>query len=139
MFISYSCRLLGVPFIVAFLTPVSLVFIGNIIAFCLIIRSLLTSGNRVNSTRKISGYQRARQCIAITILLGLTWVFGILAIDDAKLVFQWLFCIFNSLQGLFVFFFNCILNTGVRQNLRERIRKKGDPSREGIPLQNLTR
>jgi len=36
-------------------------------------------------------------------ILGLTWVFGFLAINDARLPFQYLFCITNSFQGLVIF------------------------------------
>lgn len=31
-------------------------------------------------------------------LLGLTWVFGLLAVNQNTTVFAWLFTIFNSLQ-----------------------------------------
>ena len=31
-------------------------------------------------------------------LLGLTWVFGLLAVNEETKVFAWLFTIFNSLQ-----------------------------------------
>ncbi|GFO16337.1 adhesion g protein-coupled receptor l3 [Plakobranchus ocellatus] len=33
----------------------------------------------------------------------LTWIFGFLAIEDARLVFQYLFCITASLQGVIIF------------------------------------
>ncbi len=127
------------PFIVAFLTPVTLILAGNVVAFCLIIRSLLTSGNRVTSSRKVSGYQKARQGIMIMVLLGLTWFFGILAIDDAKLAFQWLFCIFNTLQGFFVFIFYCILHDETRRQLLGKlIRKKSNSTpREEVSLGNI--
>ena len=114
----FSCRLYGVPFVVAFLTPVTMIIVGNIVTFCFIIRSLLTSGNKVTSIQKTRGYQQARQGIAIMLLLGLTWIFGVLAIDDAKLIFQYLFCIFNSLQGFAVFIFLGILPSGTRKQLR---------------------
>ncbi len=124
MFISFSCRLHGIPFIVAFLTPVTIIIVGNIVTFCIIIRSLLTSGNKVTSVRKASGYQRARQGIAIMVLLGLTWLFGILAIGDAKIAFQYLFCIFNTLQGLCVFILFCVLPDGTRRQLSSFIQKR---------------
>ena len=131
MSISFSCRLHGVPFFVAFVTPVILILAGNIVVFCLVIRSLLTSGKRVTSSRKVSSLQQARQGIAIMVLLGLTWVFGFLAIDDAKLAFQWLFCIFNSLQGFLVFILFCILPAGTRKLLRKLFSKKSNsPLRE---------
>ena len=113
------------PFIVAFFTPVTVIIVGNIVAFCFIIRSLLTSGSKVTSSvQKASGFQQARQGIAIMVLLGLTWLFGILAINDAKIAFQYLFCIFNTLQGLFVFILFCILPTTIRKQLRGLLRKK---------------
>ncbi|XP_046853696.1 adhesion G-protein coupled receptor G6-like isoform X2 [Xenia sp. Carnegie-2017] len=99
------CRLKGVPFIIGFFTPTVIIIFFNLVAFLCIIRSLYNSGNNVTSNQKISGFTRARQGIAIMVLLGLTWIFGILAIDDAKRVFQYLFAIFNTLQGFFVFLF----------------------------------
>ena len=135
----YSCRLLGIPFFVAFFAPVASVVAGNLLAFCLIFRSLQTSADRVTSNREISGSKRARQAFTITVLLGLTWIFGILAIDDAKLVFQWLFCIFNTLQGFFVFFFNCILHTGIRQQWQKRFQKQRNVPIPDVPLQQTAR
>ncbi|CAB4000967.1 adhesion G- coupled receptor G7-like [Paramuricea clavata] len=133
-----NCRLHGVPFFVAFVTPVILILAGNIVVFCLVIRSLLTSGNTVTSSRKVSGLQQARQGIAIMVLLGLTWLFGFLAIDDAKLAFQWLFCIFNSLQGFLVFILFCILPAGTRQQLRKLCSKKSNYSLREDPSTGST-
>lgn len=33
-------------------------------------------------------------------LLGLTWIFGLLAVNEDTIIFQYLFAIFNSLQVL---------------------------------------
>lgn len=41
-------------------------------------------------------------------LLGVTWVFGALALGEAKLVFQYIFCIANSLQGFIIFVVRCV-------------------------------
>lgn len=49
------------------------------------------------------------------VLLGLTWFFGAVAIGSARLLFQYLFCIFNSLQGLAIFWFHCVRQPEVRQ------------------------
>ena len=139
MLVSFcSCRLHGVPFIVAFFTPVTAIIVGNIVAFCFIIRSLLTSGNKVTSTvQKASGLQQARRGIAIIVLLGLTWLFGILAVNDAKVAFQYLFCIFNTLQGLFVFILFCILPTTIRKQLRDLLRKRISGRRQKYELKGL--
>ena len=133
----YSCRLLGVPFIVAFAAPIAVILVGNIVAFFLIIRSLYSSDNHVNSTRKVSGYQKVRRGFVIIVLVGLTWIFGILAIGEAKLAFQWLFCIFNTLQGFFIFLFFCVPHTGIRQQLRKCFQKMKSNPREELPLQHF--
>ena len=46
-------------------------------------------------------------------ILGLTWVFGLLAVNSATIVFQYLFTVFNSFQGLFIFLINCAFNSEV--------------------------
>ena len=50
-------------------------------------------------------YARARIAFACSTILGLTWVFALLAVGEATYTFQLLFCIFNSLQGFFIFVF----------------------------------
>ncbi len=47
-------------------------------------------------------------------ILGLTWVFGLLSVNSSTIVFAWLFSIFNSLQGLFVFIFHVLRSEKVR-------------------------
>ena len=131
MSLFFSCRLHGVPFIVAFLVPVCLIIFGNMVTFCLIIRSLIKSGDKVTAIKKVSGFQQARKAIAITVLLGLTWIFGVLAIRDAKLAFEYLFCIFNTLQGLFIFIFFCVLPTTTREKLRNLFQKAINRHRQG--------
>ncbi len=54
----------------------------------------------------------------VTFLAGLTWVFGFLAIEDARIVFQYLFCIFNAFQGFFIFVLHNIREPSVRQAWR---------------------
>ena len=58
----------------------------------------------------ISLWRRVKITLSCATLLGVTWVFGYLAIGDAREIFQWLFCVANSLQGLFIFIFYVLLN-----------------------------
>ncbi|KAI8516356.1 hypothetical protein Bbelb_049370 [Branchiostoma belcheri] len=53
--------------------------------------------------------RQIRRACSIMALFGLTWVFGFFVIDDARTVFAYLFCIFNTLQGLFIFIFHCVM------------------------------
>jgi hypothetical protein len=52
----------------------------------------------------------------LVVLLGLTWVFGVLYLENVyhTLIFAYVFTILNSLQGLFIFVFHCLLNDKVR-------------------------
>ena len=62
-----------------------------------------------------SFYLQVKVALAITVLLGLTWFFGTIAIGSSRLAFQYLFCIFNSLQGFAIFWFHCVRQPEVRQ------------------------
>ena len=42
--------------------------------------------------------QAAKACVVLSPLLGMTWVFGILSVTNAGVVFQYIFTIVNSLQ-----------------------------------------
>ncbi|XP_070563629.1 adhesion G protein-coupled receptor L2-like isoform X2 [Ptychodera flava] len=51
-------------------------------------------------------------------LLGITWVFGILYINKETMVIAYVFTIFNSLQGLFIFVFHCLMNEKVTKEYK---------------------
>ena len=48
-------------------------------------------------------------------LLGITWLFGLLSFNSDTIIFKYIFTIFNSLQGLMIFLFHCLLNRQVRK------------------------
>ena len=52
--------------------------------------------------------------------MGMTWVFGILAISG-DLAMQYLFAILNSFQGVFIFVFHCWRDQTVRQTIIGRV------------------
>jgi hypothetical protein len=53
-------------------------------------------------------------------LLGLTWVFGLFAVNENTVVFAWLFTIFNSLQGVFIFILHVVRNDRVWGTFKKR-------------------
>ena len=55
----------------------------------------------------------ARASIIILPILGFTWVFAVLDFFFDQVTFKYLFAIFNSLQGFFIFLFHCLLNNKV--------------------------
>ncbi|XP_052777366.1 adhesion G protein-coupled receptor L2-like [Mya arenaria] len=69
--------------------------------------------------------------LALEVLLGLTWVFGYFYISDEALPFAYLFTIFNSFQGLFIFVFHCVLNKKIRKEYQRFIDYKRRPTSSG--------
>uniref|UniRef100_A0A3Q3W1K0 G-protein coupled receptors family 2 profile 2 domain-containing protein n=1 Tax=Mola mola TaxID=94237 RepID=A0A3Q3W1K0_MOLML len=53
-------------------------------------------------------------------ILGISWIFGVLAVNRNSLVFLYIFAVFNSLQGFFVFLFHCLLNSEVRAAFKHK-------------------
>ncbi|XP_077936734.1 adhesion G protein-coupled receptor L3 isoform X9 [Gasterosteus aculeatus] len=60
--------------------------------------------------------------IALLCLLGLTWAFGLMYINESTVIMAYLFTIFNSLQGMFIFIFHCILQKKVRKEYGKCLR-----------------
>ena len=52
--------------------------------------------DRASNVEKLR--QAAKACVVLSPLLGMTWVFGILSVTNASVVFQYIFTILNSLQ-----------------------------------------
>ena len=113
-------------FYFADLLIIFLILAFNVVMFILILQKL-TCGRNKNLSRssdrdKKQSITRAINAIAICAVLGLTWVFGFLTIVEnraSSLVFQVLFCLFNSLQGLFIFVLFCVRPEEVRKVWKE--------------------
>jgi hypothetical protein len=102
----------------AFIAPMLLVIAINCVVFTIVLRQVMTMGRRVkrraSSMEEASRFLELKKGIKATMsffsLLGITWLFGALAIGDASVTFFYLFAICNSLQGLFIFIFHCYLD-----------------------------
>jgi len=55
-----------------------------------------------------------KSVVILTPILGTNWLFGLLAVNEKMLVFEFLFVIINSLQGLLIFLFHCVGSSEVR-------------------------
>uniref|UniRef100_A0A8C6UQ99 Adhesion G protein-coupled receptor L3 n=1 Tax=Neogobius melanostomus TaxID=47308 RepID=A0A8C6UQ99_9GOBI len=60
--------------------------------------------------------------IALLCLLGLTWAFGLMYVNESTIAMAYLFTIFNSLQGMFIFIFHCVLQKKVRKEYGKCLR-----------------
>nr|XP_020455445.1 adhesion G-protein coupled receptor G2-like [Monopterus albus] len=52
---------------------------------------------------------------SLTLLLGLTWTVGFFTWGPARVVLLYLFSGLNTLQGLFIFLFHCLMKENVRK------------------------
>lgn len=93
--------------------PAALVLIQNFIVLILVTLAILDRNETQSQRRK--NLATVRIAFACSVLLGTTWVFGIAAVGDLRDMFQWLFCVFNSLQGFFIFIFYAVRNAEVRR------------------------
>ena len=85
-------------------------------------RSLLRANLAGTVTQRSNADQiskRLMNALAISVLMGLTWVFGFLAIGRAKFAFSLLFCVCNSFQGVAVFALFCLRQPDVKKTLLE--------------------
>ena len=107
----------------AFVGPVLAILAVNIAVFVLVLRNILIMGARMKSRRSSKDeslrYQQFKKGVRATMsffsLLGVTWVFGALAIGKAAVAFFYLFALCNTLQGVFIFAFHCYADKNVRK------------------------
>ena len=101
------CWMSSTAFRYAFVPPLAITMTINIVLFVRIIHA--TTCGRVRVTSTLSERQlhltQLRMVISVFFLLGFTWVFGLLTFWQPNLVFSYLFCISNTLQGFFIFLF----------------------------------
>ncbi|MGH0149903.1 UNVERIFIED_CONTAM: hypothetical protein FKN15_015811 [Acipenser sinensis] len=60
--------------------------------------------------------------IALLFLLGLTWAFGLLFINENTVIMAYLFTTFNAFQGMFIFIFHCALQKKVHKEYSKCLR-----------------
>ncbi|XP_064210091.1 adhesion G-protein coupled receptor D1 isoform X1 [Anguilla rostrata] len=106
----------------AFVAPalfVIVVNIGILIAVTRIISRISAENYKVHGDA--NSVKLTAKAVAVLLpILGISWVFGVLAINDHSLLFQYLFAVFNSLQGFFIFLFHCLLNSEVRAAFKHK-------------------
>ncbi|KAI8516524.1 hypothetical protein Bbelb_051050 [Branchiostoma belcheri] len=120
-----ACWLAQEPLIYAFLIPAGLILLFNLLVFILVMTKLVREEKKQKGLRGAAAdankvdrqwiILQIRRAGSIMALFGLTWLFGFFVIDDARTVFAYLFCIFNTLQGLFIFIFHCVMREDMKE------------------------
>nr|XP_006012590.2 PREDICTED: G-protein coupled receptor 126-like isoform X1 [Latimeria chalumnae] len=99
-----------------------IIFFMNIAMFIVVMVQICgRNGKRSNRTLQDEILRNLRSVVSLTFLLGMTWGFAFFAWGPVSLPFMYLFAIFNSLQGLFIFIFHCALKENVQKQWRRHL------------------
>ncbi|XP_071113591.1 adhesion G protein-coupled receptor L2-like isoform X1 [Haliotis cracherodii] len=101
----------------AFVGPALFIIVVNTFILILSVRKMITRKTWDDNVLS-QGKYLARALGVILPIIGITWVLGVFSINREVVVFQYLFAICNSLQGLFIFIFHCC-TTNVTNSFRE--------------------
>ncbi|XP_071812631.1 uncharacterized protein [Apostichopus japonicus] len=97
---------------------IAVMLVFNLVMFVLIIKQITCRPQFKKDDPRKENIKRIQNAISILMLLGLAWLFGFLAIGGAQFIFNLLFLICNSLQGLFIFLLFCVRNQEVQMEWR---------------------
>ncbi|XP_056671419.1 adhesion G protein-coupled receptor L2 isoform X6 [Monodelphis domestica] len=104
-------------FIWSFIGPVTFIIMLNIIFLVITLCKMVKHSNTLkpDSSRLENIKSWVLGAFALLCLLGLTWSFGLLFINEETVVMAYLFTVFNAFQGVFIFIFHCALQKKVRK------------------------
>uniref|UniRef100_A0A6Q2YPP4 Adhesion G protein-coupled receptor L1a n=1 Tax=Esox lucius TaxID=8010 RepID=A0A6Q2YPP4_ESOLU len=111
-------------FIWSFIGPVSFVIMLNLIFLMITVHKMTrnSSALKPDSSRLDNIKSWAIGAIALLFLLGLTWSFGLLFINENTVIMAYLFTTFNAFQGMFIFIFHCALQKKVHKEYSKCLR-----------------
>ncbi|XP_053311847.1 adhesion G-protein coupled receptor G2 [Spea bombifrons] len=113
------CWIHEIIFYVTVVGYFGIIFLLNVSMFIVVLIQLC----RIKKQKQL-GYQRKttlqdlRSVAGITVLLGITWGLAFFSWGPGKVVIIYLFTIFNTLQGFFIFIFYCVAKENVRKQWR---------------------
>ncbi|XP_075710137.1 adhesion G-protein coupled receptor G2 isoform X2 [Rhinoderma darwinii] len=117
--VDYFCWVDDIVFWTTIVGYYGIIFLLNVSMFVVVLIQLC----RIKKQKQL-GYQRKttlqdlRSVAGITFLLGITWGLGFFSFGPGRIAIMYLFTIFNSLQGFFIFFFYCVAKENVRKQWR---------------------
>ncbi|CAH2252933.1 adhesion G- coupled receptor G6 isoform X1 [Pelobates cultripes] len=99
-----------------------IMFLMNVAMFIVVMVQICgRNGKRTNRSIREEVLRNLRSVLSLTFLLGMTWGFAFFAWGAVTRAFMYLFTIFNSLQGLFIFVFHCALKENVQKQWRRHL------------------
>ena len=110
---TFSCRAQSWPFYFGLILPFGLIYIFNTVVFIIIIVNFI---RRPNVQKEAAGkFKKLKEnfwlTIGLSILLGVSWIFGLLATaglpNYIRIPFDIVFSVLASFQGVFLFLLYC--------------------------------
>ncbi|XP_035506328.2 adhesion G-protein coupled receptor G4 isoform X1 [Scophthalmus maximus] len=105
-------------FYVTVVAFVLLILLCNISVFVVVLIQIRQMRANKPSANSGSSLYDLRTVASLTVLLGLTWSLGFFSFGPGRVVLMYLFTIFNTVQGFFVFLFHCLMKENVRKQWR---------------------
>lgn len=121
---------------VTVLAFIALVMLGNMIVFIMVLIQIRKMKAMQPEAKNRSALQDLRAVASLTVLLGFTWLIGLFTFGPGDLALTYLFVIFSTLQGFFIFLFHCLMKEKVRKQWKARFCRKRR-SLSGHPRKNL--
>uniref|UniRef100_A0A663E199 Adhesion G protein-coupled receptor L2 n=1 Tax=Aquila chrysaetos chrysaetos TaxID=223781 RepID=A0A663E199_AQUCH len=119
-------------FIWSFIGPVTFIILLNLIFLVITLCKMVKHSNTLkpDSSRLENIKSWVLGAFALLCLLGLTWSFGLLFINEGTVVMTYLFTVFNAFQGMFIFIFHCALQkkSRIRRMWNDTVRKQSESS-----------
>uniref|UniRef100_A0A8B9KS71 Adhesion G protein-coupled receptor L2b, tandem duplicate 1 n=1 Tax=Astyanax mexicanus TaxID=7994 RepID=A0A8B9KS71_ASTMX len=118
-------------FIWSFIGPVAFIIMLNLVFLVVTMYKMVKHSTSVkpDSSRLESIRSWVLGAFALLCLLGLTWSFGLFFLNESSMM-AYLFTIFNTLQGMFIFIFHCLLQkkSRIRRMWNDTVRKQSESS-----------
>ncbi|KAJ8315270.1 hypothetical protein KUTeg_007420 [Tegillarca granosa] len=108
----------------AFVGPVCLIILINFIIICITLKTMLSSHMMLTKTVREQTKSAVRSLCVILPIMGVSWVLGVFSVNEDLVIFQYIFAICNTLQGLFIFLFHCLTNRQVHDAMKHNRRRK---------------
>ncbi|XP_068104002.1 adhesion G-protein coupled receptor G4 [Hyperolius riggenbachi] len=102
-------------FYVAVVAYFGVIFLTNISMFIVVLLQIKSLKSTRSRDWKALFLHDIKSTLSLAFLLGLTWGFAFFAWGPVRIAFLYLFAIFNTLQGFFIFVFHCLIKENVRR------------------------
>ncbi|XP_042637578.1 adhesion G-protein coupled receptor G7 [Orycteropus afer afer] len=97
------------PMLWSFFIPFTIILISNAVIFIVITVKVLWKNNQnLTSTKKVSSMKKIFSTLSVAVVFGITWFlayFMLIGNENISIIFSYLFCLFNTTQGLQIFIF----------------------------------